>query len=324
MSNKSVKENAVAKMRAILHTWWPPTSIAINPDTCKVANESNAPFDLSYLSARNLYTIKDLLVEVIEGGLVNDRTYIMERVIALAAELPIDSTAGLGLTNRFLTHLWNGLQHPPLSILAPEMRYRSVDGSNNNALHPRLGAAGNPYARTVRPRTIQPTALPDPGVVFDSVMARRTFKPHPNKISSVLFYLASIIIHDLFRTNRRDPNNTNASSYLDLAPLYGSSQRDQDLIRTFRDGKIKPDTFSDARIHGFPPGVGVLLIMFNRFHNYTVEQLALIKENGRFTKPADCSKKDQYAKYDNDLFQTGRLVTCGLYINIILKVSKSV
>lgn len=58
--------------------------------------------------------------------------------------------------------------------------------------------------------------------------------------------------------------------------------------------------------------------MFNRFHNYVVENLAKINENGRFTKPAESNTK-AYAKYDNDLFQTGRLVTCGLYVNIILK-----
>lgn len=42
---------------------------------------------------------------------------------------------------------------------------------------------------------MQTVALPDPGVVFDSLMARKDFKEHPNKISSMLFYLASIIIH---------------------------------------------------------------------------------------------------------------------------------
>lgn len=62
--------------------------------------------------------------------------------------------------------------------------------------------------------------------------------------------------------------------------------------------------------------------MFNRFHNYVVEQLAVINEGGRFTEPADgldheVSEK-AWAKYDNDLFQTGRLVTCGLYMNITL------
>ena len=89
-------------------------------------------------------------------------------------------------------------------------------------------------------------------------------------------------------------------------------------MRTFHDGKILADCFSEKRLLGFPPGVGVLLIMFNRFHNYVVEQLAIINEGGRFTKPKDGSAEDT-AKYDNDLFQTGRLITCGLYVNCILK-----
>jgi linoleate 8R-lipoxygenase/9,12-octadecadienoate 8-hydroperoxide 8R-isomerase len=65
------------------------------------------------------------------------------------------------------------------------------------------------------------------------------------------------------------------SSYLDLAPLYGSNQAEQDTVRTFKGGKLKPDCFSEKRILGFPPGVGVLVIMFNRFHNYVVTNLAL-------------------------------------------------
>jgi linoleate 8R-lipoxygenase / 9,12-octadecadienoate 8-hydroperoxide 8R-isomerase len=285
--------------------------------------KSSVLSEVKYLSVRNVQTLKDMLVEGLEGGFVDDRTYIMERVIQLAAELPLDSRSGTSLTNGFLTKLWDDLGHPPISSLAPEFKYRSADGSNNNPWNPQLGVAGSPYARTVRSETMQPIALPDPGVVFDSVMARRTFAPHPNKISSVLFYLASIIIHDLFKTSHKDHTSTSTSSYLDLAPLYGSNHEDQELMRTFNDGKIKPDTFSERRIHGFPPGVGVLLIMFNRFHNYTVEQLALINENGRFTKPAGPSKTAPYAKYDEDLFQTGRLITCGLYVNIILKVRKS-
>ena len=59
--------------------------------------------------------------------------------------------------------------------------------------------------------------------------------------------------------------------------------------------------------------------MFNRFHNYIVQQLASINESGRFTKPKDDADKVASTRYDNDLFQTGRLITCGLYINIILK-----
>ena len=60
---------------------------------------------------------------------------------------------------------------------------------------PMLGAAGTPYARSVRPQTPQPAYLPEPETLFDSVMVRKKFTPHPNEISSMLFYLASIIIH---------------------------------------------------------------------------------------------------------------------------------
>ena len=53
-----------------------------------------------------------------------------------------------------------------------------------------------------------------------------------------------------------------------------------------------------------------------------MEQLAVINENGRFTKPdfglAHDMTERAWAKYDDDLFQTGRLITCGLYMNITL------
>ena len=59
-----------------------------------------------------------------------------------------------------------------------------------------------------------------------------------------------------------------------------------------------------------------------RFHNYVVEQLAVINENGRFTKPRDgldsLNAQKAWAKYDEDLFQTGRLITCGMYMNVTL------
>ena len=98
----------------------------------------------------------------------------------------------------------------------------------------------------------------------------------------------------------------------------------QDTIRTFRDGKLKPDAYADKRLLGMPPGVSVILIMFNRFHNYVADNLAAINEGGRFNKPQgspdseDSKLKAAWKKYDNDVFQTARLVTSGLYINITL------
>ena len=164
---------------------------------------------------------------------------------------------------------------------------------------------------------ISHVALPDPGVVFDSVMCRKEAKSHENKISSMLFYLGTVIIHDLFRTSHEDFNISTTSSYLDLSPLYGSNFEEQKMMRTFKDGKIKPDCFSEKRVLGFPPGVGALLIMFNRWHNRAAENLAAINENGRFSKPRS-NDKVAWTKYDEDVFQTARLVTCGLYMNLII------
>lgn len=48
-------------------------------------------------------------------------------------------------------------------------------------------------------------------------------------------------------------------------------------------------------------------------------EILRINDNNRFTKPTPDSDKSAFDKYDNDLFQTGRLVTCGLYVNIVLK-----
>lgn len=252
------------------------------------------------------------------------QTYFMEHLIQAAAKLPDSSKLGRDITTGLLTQLYNDLQHPPQSYLNGKYQYRQADGSHNSLLHPKLGAAGTPYARTVQPKIAQAPALPDAGVVFDSLMSRKISEKHPNQISSMLFYLASIIIHDLFRTDHQDFRISNTSSYLDLSPLYGSNAEEQSQMRTGKDGRIKPDCFSEARLLLFPPGVSVLLIMFNRFHNFVVGQLAAINESGRFDKPVDQStaKGNPHVKtweqYDEDLFQTGRLITCSLYVNCIL------
>ena len=184
-----------------------------------------------------------------------------------------------------------------------------ANGSNNNIKYPHLGEAGSAYAQTVEPQTLQPGALPDPAVIFEAIYKRGdTPKEHPNKISSMLFYLASLIIHDVFHTDEKDYRRVKTSSYLDLAPLYGSSQAEQDKVRTHKDGMLKPDTFSESRVLGFPPGVPAMLVCFNRYHNYVAGQLKTINEGGRFTPSSHIHPKEKaMEKVDNDLFQTARL-----------------
>lgn len=136
------------------------------------------------------------------------------------------------------------------------------------------------------------------------------------------WYWATIITHDLFWTDYRDPTRNKTSSYLDLSPLYGSNQEMLDSIRTFKDGKLKADSFADKRLLGQPPGVCTLIVMFNRFHNHAAENLAALNEGGRFTPPPAHLEGEEaeaaWKRYDEELFQTARLVTSGLYINITL------
>lgn len=182
-----------------------------------------------------------------------------------------------------------------------------------------------------------------PALLIVVLLSRSEFKPHPNQHSSLFYYMVIILGHgipdfnrralnvDLFHTSHKDVTVNMASSYLDLSPLYGSSQKEQNLLRTFQKGMIKPDSYSDRRLEIFPPGVAALMICFNRFHNYVAQQLGLINEGERFAIPSKASiaatimdaKKNMtgaemeievgrvytaaMTKLDNDLFDTARL-----------------
>ncbi|KAI0138209.1 linoleate diol synthase precursor [Hypoxylon sp. NC0597] len=289
-----------------------------NDDTSK---ETGLLQDIQHLDIEDYKTLKDVLGATASGE-EDDDTLLQERIVTLLAKLPAHSRQGRQATDAFINTLWDSLEHPPAPLLDNLTRYRAADGSNNNPEVPSMGAAISSYARTTPAMFFQGPNLPDPGLIFDSIMNRdgKSFLEHPNRISSMLFYLATIITHDIFQTCPGSENCNLTSSYLDLSPLYGRNYEEQKAMRTLKDGLLKPDCFSSKNLLGFPPGVGVFLIMFNRFHNYVVTQLAEINEGGRFTKPASTDDIEGYwARYDEDLFQTGRLITCGLYVNIILK-----
>lgn len=192
---------------------------------------------------------------------------------------------------------------------------------------------------------IPPSSLMVPlilALLIVALIARTEFKPHPSQHSSLFYYMVVILCHgippcnhalivDLFHTSHKDVNVNMASSYLDLSTLYGSSQVEQNLVRTFQNGTIHPDSYSDKRLELFPPGVAALMICFNRFHNYVAQQLAMINEGERFAVPNkgsiatamretkdDMTPEDmevevqrEYTaamkKVDNDLFNTARL-----------------
>ena len=85
-----------------------------------------------------------------------------------------------------------------------------------------------------------------------------------------------------------DKNISDSSSYLDLSPLYGYTDEMQRKVRDgeFKLGLLKPDTFAEDRLLRQPPGVCIMLVMYNRYHNYAARQLRRINENGRFSVPS--------------------------------------
>ena len=191
--------------------------------------------------------------------------------------------------------VYKDLPHPPASYLAlppshlvanvnqsegatqpwpVNYAHRSADGSHYNPLMPSIGMAGSPYARSVpSQRCLSHAALPPPDLVFDVLLKRDKFVEHPGGISSLFFAFADIIIHNVFKT---DPTvkgwTTNqASSYLDLSPLYGSSREAVNSVRrNDGTGRLHEDVFADSRLRNMPPAVGVLLVIFNRNHNVSL------------------------------------------------------
>lgn len=93
--------------------------------------------------------------------------------------------------------VYKDLPHPPSGYLAlasnpppsgspstqnVKYAFRSADGSNYNVLEPNLGRAGLPYARSVPSvNCIPPQYLPDPGLVFDTLLKRDEFVEHPGE-----------------------------------------------------------------------------------------------------------------------------------------------
>ncbi|GAA6043896.1 hypothetical protein JCM8097_004294 [Rhodosporidiobolus ruineniae] len=248
---------------------------------------------------------------------LDDRKMLLENIIELLSTLPPDSPVGPTLQNTFIRLLWRDLPKPPTSFVG-EAKFRSANGSGNSLFMPQLGAAGQPYARNVAPVHPMPENLPDVGTVFDALLKRDEFTPHPSGISSLLFAFATLITHSCFQTNREDASINDASSYLDLAPVYGNNMEQQSKIRTGYQGEIHPDAVASQRLFLMPPATVALAIVFSRNHNYITRKLVEVNQNGMF-KPWDQLDEEGRKKQDHALFNMARNINCGWFQNVIFQ-----
>lgn len=223
------------------------------------------------------------------------------------------------INNHVIRYLYETIPHPVDTLLGE--RFRRADGSGNNVHIPSMGQAGTSYARTCRGKRLPMPKLPEPADIFDKLLKAPEGKerdPHPAGSSSLTFAFASLVTHSLFRTDPSDWNKNLTSSYLDLSPLYGSNQQEQDAVRIKNGlGLLHPDTFSESRIVFLPPAAGCLLVMFNRNHNCIAETILKNNEQGRWKRspPEDIGQRTQQ---DEEIFQTARLINCAAFMSVVL------
>ncbi|KAL4245304.1 hypothetical protein ABKN59_010400 [Abortiporus biennis] len=195
---------------------------------------------------------------------------------------------------------------------------RSADGSGNNWLDIGLGQAGQPYARSVQNKHPQPAnTLPDAKLVFNALLQARDFEAHPGGNSSMTFAFASLVTHQLFKTDPLDFTKNN-TSYLDLSCLYGTNQKEQHSIRNKDEGKglLWFDAFAEDRLVFIPPAATALLVLFNRNHNYCANMILKINERGLWSNPPP-SDPVARAIQDEQIFQLARNVNCGHFMAMI-------
>ncbi|KAI0343269.1 linoleate diol synthase [Trametopsis cervina] len=248
---------------------------------------------------------------------IDDRKMLLEHVLTFISHLP-PGTKTTDLENATVELLYKDLPHPPASYVGDKYAWRTADGSGNNLSDPDMGKAHTPYARSVQQTGALPAnQLPDPGLIFDTLLRRDKFVPHPAGLSSMMFSFAALVIHTVFRTSHQDPTLNETSSYIDLAPLYGHDDESQKKVRTLNGfGTLHPDTFSEDRLLLLPPAVCVLLVLFNRNHNYIANKLFELKERKDYKHPNEFTGQTavkQKAEQDEELFQTARLINCAWF-----------
>jgi hypothetical protein len=197
---KEIEESMESVKQLVSKSLSPLPSIPYSPNNDDQTKMPGLLADLRKMGFKDVETLFSLLNSEVKGQ-QDDNKFLLEHLVQLISKLDDTSKLSSQLTGALINNLWNALPHPPLTSLGTKYKFREADGSYNNIRSPEIGAANTPYARAAKSSVLQNIALPDPGVIFDSLMARGdTFEPHPNQISSMLFYLATIIIHDIFRT----------------------------------------------------------------------------------------------------------------------------
>ncbi|KAG6334671.1 hypothetical protein ID866_4420 [Astraeus odoratus] len=299
----------------------PVSEVAPHPSVDTGVNKALAAVkDLMKRAAEDINesSIAAVLDAVNNSGHIDDRKQLLEHILTFMAGHPSGKVQDM-LQSFVVKTLYYDLAHPPATFIG-NFAFREADGANNNPDQPDMGKAGTPYARSVQQGNPLPrNQLPDAGLVFDTLLRRDEFRKHPAGLSGLMFSFAALVIHSVFRTDHQNPQINMTSGYVDLAPLYGNDQTTQDKLRIKNGrGLLHPDAFAEDRLLLLPPAVCVLLVLFNRNHNYIARRLLEINERGTWVDPSkEPANSPRLIKQDEEIFQIARLCNCAWFAGVV-------
>ncbi|XP_068430344.1 phosducin-like protein [Clinocottus analis] len=176
--------------------------------------------------------------------------------------------------------------------------------------------------------------LPDPELLVERLLKRRTFRPDPQGSNLMFAFFAQHFTHQFFKTyNRMGAGFTKALAHgVDAGHVYGDNLERQLELRLHQDGKLKyqlvdgqmfPPSVADApvkmsypsgvppeaqmaigqEVFGLLPGLGMYATLWLREHN----------------RVCDVLKAEHPTWDDEQLFQTARFVIIGETIKIVIE-----
>uniref|UniRef100_UPI003AAFBE56 phosducin-like protein n=1 Tax=Centroberyx gerrardi TaxID=166262 RepID=UPI003AAFBE56 len=176
--------------------------------------------------------------------------------------------------------------------------------------------------------------LPDPELLVERLLQRRTFRPDPQGSNLMFAFFAQHFTHQFFKTyNRMGLGFTKALAHgVDAGHIYGDNLARQLHLRLHKDGKLKhqlidgemyPPTVVDAPIRmNYPPGVppeGQLAIgqeVYGLLPGLGLYATLWLREHNRV---CDVLKAEHPTWDDEQLFQTTRLIVIGETIRIVIE-----
>ncbi|XP_031173733.2 phosducin-like protein [Sander lucioperca] len=176
--------------------------------------------------------------------------------------------------------------------------------------------------------------LPDPELLVDRLLKRRTFRPDPQGSNLMFAFFAQHFTHQFFKTyNRMGLGFTKALSHgVDAGHIYGDNLKRQLHLRLHKDGKLKyqlvdgemfPPSVADAPIRmSYPAGIPLKRQMaigqevFGLLPGLGMYATLWLREHNRV---CDILKAEHPTWDDEQLFQTSRLVIIGETIKIVIE-----